>query len=75
MKYLGWVNNERFNIQPPIDTEINHEYKEYLWIQTIDIIKNSSKIVFSRDAIDKIYEIIENKDLHQEIFGKLLTIK
>ena len=75
MKYLGWVNNERFNIQIPNETEINNKYKEYLWIQTIDIIKKSSKIVFSRDAIDKIYEIIENKDLHQEIFGKLLAIK
>ncbi len=73
--YLKWVSTEDFKIaNPPNDDVLNREYKKYIWIEKIDEIKDTNKIVFSKEAIDPIMEIVNNKTLHKAIFKKELIL-
>lgn len=75
MKYLGWVNDESFNIEHPKDKDINIKFSDFIWIETIDNLKGSKKVVFSPNAVSPLLEIIEDSDKHKKIFGDLLKLK
>lgn len=75
IKFLGWTNSETFTIKSPSDNQINDNYKEYIWIENIDTIKGTKKIVFSKEAIDPIITTINEIKNHESIFGKNLSLK
>lgn len=72
MKYLGWVNDENFNIEHPKEKDVNSEFSDFIWIETIDNLKGSKKIVFSLNVVKPLLEIVEDTSKHKEIFGDLL---
>ncbi|HTN00041.1 MAG TPA: ATP-binding protein [Pedobacter sp.] len=71
-KYLGWVDNENFSVENPSKDPTNSEYSEFIWLENFDKIKKSHKVVCSDKAIEKLVEIIDNKDLHMSIFSRNL---
>src|SRR5690606_3706263 len=74
-KYLGWTNSSKFQIERPSENLINEEFKEFIWIENLDTIKGTKKIVFSKNAIEPILTVINDKKVPQEVFDKLLSPK
>jgi len=74
-KYLGWTNSSKFQIERPSENLINEEFKEFIWIENLDTIKGTKKIVFSKNAIEPILTVINDKKVHQKVFDKLLSPK
>lgn len=74
-KYLGWTNSSTFQIERPSENLINEEFKEFIWIENLDTIKGTKKIVFSKNAIEPILTVINDKKVHQKVFNKLLSPK
>ncbi len=74
-KYLGWTNSSTFQIEGPAENLINKEFKEFIWIENLDTIKGTKKIVFSKNAIEPILTVINDKKVHQKAFNKLLLPK
>jgi len=75
IKYLKWVNDEKFKIDNPPENSINDRYSDYIWIQTLDTIKDTHKVVFSEKAIDEIIKVIDNQSLHEGVFTRKLDLK
>lgn len=75
MKYLGWVNNESFTIENPKEKDINSKFSNFIWIEVIDNLKGSKKVVFSPHAVSPLLEIIEDSTKHKAIFGDALKLK
>lgn len=74
-KYLSWTNSSTFQIEGPSENLINEEFKEFIWIENLDTIKGTKKIVFSKNAIEPILTVINDKKVHQKAFNKLLSPK
>ncbi|MFS2889046.1 hypothetical protein AAH095_19765 [Phocaeicola vulgatus] len=75
MLYLGWVKNGAFNIDKPKNDDINPDFSEYIWIETIDNLKGKKKVVFSPKAVTPLLEIVEDSPRHVDVFGALLKTK
>jgi hypothetical protein len=43
-------------------------HEKFIWIEVEDSIKNKRKVVFSKESIDKISEIINNEKIHKTVF-------
>lgn len=72
-KYLGWVNDEKFSVENPLIDPTNSIYNEYIWLENFDKIKGTHKVVCSEKVIEKLVEIIDNKDIHITIFSRGLA--
>lgn len=75
MQYLGWVRNKTFNIEKPKNEDINPDFSDFIWIETVDNLKRKKKVVFSPKAVPPLLEVVENPTKHTEIFGVLLKEK
>lgn len=73
MYYLKWVYNIDFPIDNPPEGTVNPEFNKFLWIGPMDSISKRKKVLFNSVAIPELIEVINNKDLHLEIFGRELT--
>ena len=76
--YLNWVSTEKFNVIIKNDSDeknINKIHNDFIWVEVFDAWTANKKIVFSKNAIIELSKIIENKNLHIEIFAKNLNIK
>lgn len=71
--YLGWVSNANFKINDPDLSVLCEGFSEYIWLETVDSIKGSKKITFSTEAVNPIVVIINNSQLHQDVFKKDLV--
>ena len=75
MLYLNWVKNGAFNIDKPKSDDINPNFSEFIWIDTVDNLKGKKKVVFSPKAITPLLEIIEDLTKHIDIFDTYLKTK
>lgn len=75
IKYLDWVYNENFKVENPTENTLNEKFSNYIWLETLDTIKHSHKVVFSKEAIDKVVEVINNTALHKAVFKRNLELK
>lgn len=75
IKHLHWVKDDRFKVENPIENPINEKYNQYIWLENLDTIKNTHKVVFSKEAIDEILKIVNDKDLHNAVFKRNLELK
>ncbi len=50
-------------------------FSEYIWLETVDSIKESKKITFSKEAVKPIVEVINNSKLHKDVFKKDLALQ
>ncbi|WP_305404979.1 ATP-binding protein [Photobacterium leiognathi] len=73
--YLGWVNNASFKINDPEPSVLCEGFSEYIWLETVDSIKESKKITFSKEAVKPIVEVINNSKLHKDVFKKDLALQ
>lgn len=76
MKYLGWVNDEKFEVKNPDTNPTNPEYNNFIWLERFDKLKNSFKVVCSEEAIPEIVAVLSDLSNHIKIFKKeLLRVK
>lgn len=75
MHYLGWVNLKDFKVDNPDESIVNNEYFKYVWIESTDKIKGTTKILFSTQGIDKVLKLVNDKTKYYEITGKVLEEK
>lgn len=75
MLYLNWVKNGAFNIDKPKNDDINPDFSEYIWIETVDNLKGKKKVVFSPKAVVPLLEVVEDSTKHAHIFGAILKTK
>ncbi|WP_302026102.1 RNA-binding domain-containing protein [Parabacteroides johnsonii] len=76
MKYLGWVNDENFEVKNPDKNPTNPEYNNFIWLERFDKLKNSFKVVCSEEAIPEIVAVLSDLSNHIKIFKKeLLRVK
>ena len=76
MKYLGWVNDENFEVKNPDTNPTNPEYNNFIWLERFDKLKNSFKVVCSEEAIPEIVAVLSDLSNHIKIFKKeLLRVK
>lgn len=75
MLYLNWVKSGSFNIDKPKNDDINPEFPEFIWIETVDNLKGKKKVVFSPKAVIPLLDIVEDSTKHADIFGALLKRK
>lgn len=76
MKYLGWVNDENFEVKNPDINPTNPEYNNFIWLERFDKLKNSFKVVCSEEAIPEIVAVLSDLSNHIKIFKKeLLRVK
>ena len=76
--YLQWTKSKKFNVvikNKSDEKNINEIYNKIIWIENVDILNGSKKVVFSKDAIEELIKIISNKDLHMKVFWKELQLK
>lgn len=73
--HLKWVSAANFQVLNPPEGTIYEEYKEFIWVGNLDSSTDRRKVLFSSKAVPELVEIIDNKDLHETLFGKLLKIK
>jgi hypothetical protein len=75
MNHLGWVNDSKFKVNNPPDGTVSDDFKEYVWVESIDMYSKATKVYFSVEAADEIANIIDNESIHKETFNKILSIK
>ena len=75
MLYLDWVKNGAFNIDKPKNDDINPDFSEYIWIETVDNLKGKKKVVFSPKAVMPLLDVIEDSTKHTKVFGAILKTK
>lgn len=46
MLHLGWVKNGSFNIEKPKDEDINPNFSDFIWIETVDNLKGKKRLCF-----------------------------
>ena len=64
MKYLGWVNDENFEVKNPYTNPTNPEYNNFIWLERFDKLKNSFKVVCSEEAIPEIVAVLSDLSNH-----------
>jgi hypothetical protein len=72
LKHNNWIFDNKIRVSNPDETKINKDFNEFIWIETLD---KTHKIVFSQKAAEPLVEVINNVDLHFQIFGKNLVKK
>ena len=72
IKYLGWVDNDKFKVVNPDENCVKSEFNRFIWIETVDAIKNTHKVVFSKEAVDVVVKTVNDKSLHSIIFKREL---
>lgn len=72
LKYLGWVSSDTFSVENPEDKEINTEYNQYIWIETLDA---NRRVVFSSEAVEPLLSVVNNSGIHTLVFGRELKKK
>jgi hypothetical protein len=73
LKYLNWVSDDKFKVEnPPADPTVEN-YREYIWLENFDKIKNVHKVVCAEKAIPIIIDILNDPSKHKEIFEKPLS--
>ncbi|SHL04609.1 ATP-binding protein [Flavobacterium chilense] len=75
VKYLDWVYDEKFKVENPPENTINLKYSTYIWLETLDTIKDSHKVVFSKEAINMVVQVIDDSSLHKTVFKRNLELK
>lgn len=71
----GWVTKENFKIdKPPVGTVVE-KFNDFIWIDTFDEIKETTKIVFASTAIQILANIINDDKKHINLFKKKLDKK
>lgn len=75
MFYLKWVTNPKFKAVNPTKGNIKSEFEKYIWIETTDKLSKRTKVYFSDKAIVELLNTLENAGLHNDIFGKSLSLK
>lgn len=74
LKYLQWTNVENFPVENPAENILNEKFNNYIWIENTDTIKNKRKVVFSKDAIEILTQVINDKQNHKKVFKKDLHL-
>lgn len=74
MFYLGWVSNPKFKAVNPTKGNIKNEFNKFIWIETTDKISKRTKVYFSDDAILELIKTVNDVGLHNDIFGKTLSL-
>lgn len=72
--YLGWVNDSKFPVEKPPKGTIIPGHDKFLWEEILDQHTKRSKIVFTQDAVERIVQVIDNPDLHNNLFNKQLVL-
>lgn len=72
LKYLGWVNDDKFKVDNCAQGTIDDKFNEYIWDERLDTIKDSHKVVFSKEAVKKVLELIDDSNLHITVFKRNL---
>lgn len=72
--HLGWVNDPKFQVEKPPKGTIMPGHDKFLWEEILDQHTKRSKIVFTQDAVERIVQIIDDKDLHHSLFKKELVL-
>jgi len=75
IKFLGWVNNDKFKVENPDESCLNSQFNNFIWIETLDSIKETHKVVFSKEAVDEIVKTADDENTQKEIFRKVLEKK
>lgn len=75
MFYLEWVSNPKFKAVNPSNGNINSKCGKFIWIETTDKLSKRTKVYFSEEAIAELLKIVDNSELHIEVFGKSLIPK
>ncbi|WP_449400825.1 ATP-binding protein [Chryseobacterium wanjuense] len=75
LKELGWTNVENFHIEHPEENILNEDFSNFIWIENIDTIKDKRKVVFSKEAIKPLLEVINDNSKHAKYFKKDLHPK
>jgi hypothetical protein len=75
MFHLKWVNNPKFKAVSPTNGNINDSFEKFIWIEITDKLSQRTKVYFSEEAIVELLKKIDDSELHQDIFGKLLSLK
>lgn len=71
----GWVTKENFKIDKPTAGTVNENYNEFIWVDSFDEIKETTKVVFASSAIQILAELINDEKKHVNLFKKKLEIK
>lgn len=75
IKNLGWVRDDKFKVENPIDNPIVSDFHKFIWLENFDKIKDVHKVVFSEQAIAIVVEAVNDHNSHKTIFGKNLVKK
>jgi schlafen family protein len=73
LKHLNWVTDDNFKVEnPPTDPTIEI-YREYIWLENFDKIKDVHTVVCAEKTIPIIIDLLNDVGKHKEIFGKNLS--
>ena len=72
IKYLRWVDNDKFKVDNPDEDCVKSDFNKFVWIETVDAIKNTHKVVFSKEAVEEIVKTVNDQSLHVTIFKREL---
>jgi antitoxin (DNA-binding transcriptional repressor) of toxin-antitoxin stability system len=75
LRHLKWTHVEKLTLDKPKLEELNKDFDDFIWIETIDDTSQRCKVYFSLFAPNEIIEVINNESLHESIFGKKLNLK
>jgi hypothetical protein len=75
LHYLGWVSDPTFKINNPPEGTVNKGFDKFIWVETEDIVRNTTKIFFSIEAAIEVVPVINDTSLHQKLFRKYLDEK
>lgn len=73
MFHLEWVNDPKFKAVNPSQGVINSKFGRFIWIETTDNLSKRTKVYFSEESIVELLKVIDNRDLHLEVFNKELV--
>lgn len=73
LKYLNWVTDDNFKVENPLTDPTVEEYRDLIWLENFDKIKNVHKVVCAEGTIPIIIEVLNDATKHKEIFGKTLN--
>ena len=75
LKHLNWTTVENFEVDKPSEGILNEAFSNFIWIENVDTIKNKKKVVFSKESIKILTDLINNNTEHKLIFKKDLHLK
>ena len=74
IKYLGWSKVDNFAVENPPKNILDEKFNNFIWVENIDTIKDKRKVVFSKEAIDILADVINDKKNHKKVFKKELHL-